>query len=208
MQMLQSLLGADDADGEQPRGARYWPMRCGASRAMAAAQDSSLSANATSFEARALLEVLVRNASQGFGRQANIHIEGASGVLSNDAAIPLALIVNELIINAVKHAREERGHVSIRIKLVPVDQEFVLEIADDGPGFTMGEPQKRASGLGLVILLARQLGGTLNVKTDRGARCVVRFGGPAVKSHDSALSGAELVGGSGSPDRSGRRSRR
>ena len=48
---------------------------------------------------------------------------------------------------------------------------------DDGPGFSMGQPQKRASGLGLIIALAKQLGGTLNVTTDRGARCVVRFGG-------------------------------
>jgi two-component sensor histidine kinase len=178
MQMLQSLLGAATREASIPEAREILADVSRRVAAMSAAQDSLYSANATSFEARALLEVLVRNASQGFGRQANIHIEGASGVLSNDAAIPLALIVNELIINAVKHAREERGHVSIRIKLVPVDQEFVLEIADDGPGFTMGEPQKRASGLGLVILLARQLGGTLNVKTDRGACCVVRFGGP------------------------------
>jgi two-component sensor histidine kinase len=54
---------------------------------------------------------------------------------------------------------------------------WVLEVADDGPGFTMGQPHKRASGLGLVTALAKQLGGTLNVTTDHGARCVVRFAG-------------------------------
>jgi two-component sensor histidine kinase len=144
---------------------------------MSVAQDSLYSANATSFEARALLEALVRKASQGFGPKADIHIEAASGTLANDVAVPLALIANELITNAVRHARGQRGHVSIRIGLIRDGSEWVLEVADDGPGFTMGEPQKRASGLGLVMALAKQLGGTLNVTTDRGARCVVRFGG-------------------------------
>ena len=178
MQMLQSLLGAAMREASIPETREVLADAVRRVGAMAAAQNSLYCLNAKSFEARVLLEALVRSASQGFGQKVDIAIEAASGVLPNDAAVPLALIVNELIINAVKHAREERGHVSIRIKLVPVDQEFVLEIADDGPGFTMGEPQKRASGLGLVIALARQLGGTLNVVTDRGARCVVRFGGP------------------------------
>jgi two-component sensor histidine kinase len=177
-QMLQSLLGLAAREASIPETREVLSGMGRRVAAMSAAQDSLYCIDAINFEAGALLEALVRSASQGGGGKADIQIEAASGLLANDAAVPLALIVNELITNAVKHARGERGHVSIRIKLVPVDQEFVLEIADDGPGFTMGEPQKRASGLGLVIALARQLGGTLNVTTDRGARCVVRFGGP------------------------------
>ena len=177
-QMLQSLLGLAAREASTPEARDVLADLGRRVAAMSAAQDSLYSANATSFEARALLEALARNASQSVGGKADIRIEAASGVLSNDAAVPLALIVNELITNAVKHARGQRSHVSIRIGLVRDDSEWVLEIADDGPGFTMGEPQKRGSGLGLVIALARQLGGTLNVATDCGARCVVRFGGP------------------------------
>jgi two-component sensor histidine kinase len=178
MQMLQSLLGAATRETNIPEAREILAGAVQRVGAMAAAQNSLYCINATSFEARALLEAVVRNASQGFGQKVDIAIEAASGVLANDAAVPLALIINELIFNAMKHGRGERGHVSVRIGLIPQGEEWVLEVVDDGPGFTMVQPQKRASGLGLVVLLARQLGGTLEVSEDRGARCVVRFGGP------------------------------
>jgi two-component sensor histidine kinase len=178
MQMLQSLLGAATREASNPEAREVLANAVQRVGAMAAAQNSLYCINATSFEASALLEALVRNASQGFGPKVDVAIEAASGVLANDVAVPLALIVNELISNAMKHGRGQRGHVSVRIGLIPQGEEWVLEVADDGPGFTMVQPQKRASGLGLVILLAKQLGGTLEVTEDRGARCVVRFGGP------------------------------
>ena len=177
-QMLQSLLGTAMREASTTEAREILADVSRRVAAISAAQHTLYSENAASFEARAFLEALVRNASQGFGRKSDIRMEAASGMLSNAAAVPLALIVNELITNAVKHARGQRGHVSIRIGLVQDGSEWVLEIADDGPGFTMAEPQRRASGLGLGIALARQLGGTLSVTTDRGARCIVRFGGP------------------------------
>jgi two-component sensor histidine kinase len=178
MQMLQSLLGAATREANIPEAREILAGAVQRVGAMAAAQNSLYCINTTSFEARALLEALVRNASQGFGQKVDIAIEAASGVLANDAAVPLALIINELISNAMKHGRGQRTHVSVRIGLIPRGEEWVLEVADDGPGFTMVPSQKRASGLGLVVLLARQLGGTLEVTQDRGARCVVQFGGP------------------------------
>ena len=177
MQMLQSLLGAAAREASIPEAREVLSDAVRRVGSMAAAQDSLYCIDATNFEARALLEALVRNASQGVWGKADIQIAAASGLLANDAAVPLALIANELITNAVKHARGERSHVSIRTGLVRDGSEWVLEVADDGPGFTMGQPHKRASGLGLVIALAKQLGGTLSITTDRGARCVVRFGG-------------------------------
>ena len=177
MQMLQSLLGAATREVSIPEAREVLADAVRRVGAMAAAQNSLYCIDATNFEARALLEALVRNASQGAGGKADIQIEAASGLLANDAAVPLALIANELITNAAKHARGQRGHVTIRIGLVQDGSEWVLQVADDGPSFTMSEPQKRASGLGLVITLAKQLGGTLDVTTDHGARCVVRFGG-------------------------------
>src|SRR5262249_44305444 len=99
-----------------------------------------------------------------------------SGRLHNDTAIPLALILNELTTNAVKHGRDERSHVTISIVLTQIGAEWELRVQDDGPGFQYQEPRRRASGLGLVSGLARQLGGKLEVISAGGALCVVRFG--------------------------------
>jgi PAS domain S-box-containing protein len=75
-----------------------------------------------------------------------------------DRAIPLGLIVNELVTNAVKYAfpSETRGTVLVTLKRIP--GELRLTVADDGQG---ADPRRADFGLGcrLVEAFARQLGG-------------------------------------------------
>jgi two-component sensor histidine kinase len=177
MQILQSLLGSAEREASSPEAREVLAAAARRIGAMAAAQQGMYSASPLQFEVRPFLESLCRNASQAFGRQADVAVEAAGGVLSNDAAVPLALIVDELIANAVKHGKGERNRVTVKIALVKESQDWVLSVADDGPGFTFRETDRRASGLGFVSGLARQLRGALEITADRGARCVVRFGG-------------------------------
>jgi two-component sensor histidine kinase len=178
MQMLQSLLGAAEREATSPEARELLAAAARRMGAIAAAQSGLYGGGEVpQLEARAFLEALCRHASQSFGGKADIHIEAASGVLPKEAAVPLALIVNELITNAVAHGRAGRNHVSIKISLEVNDGEGVLSVADDGPGFAFAPPKRRGSGLGLVAGLARQLGGDLTVTVEKGARCVVRFGG-------------------------------
>src|SRR6202140_312296 len=75
-----------------------------------------------------------------------------------DRAIPLGLIVNELVTNAVKYAfpSETRGTVVVTLKRIP--GELRLTVSDDGKGV---DRRRADSGLGgrLVDTFARQLGG-------------------------------------------------
>jgi two-component sensor histidine kinase len=75
-----------------------------------------------------------------------------------DRAIPLGLIVNELVTNAVKYAfpSETRGTVAVTLKRTP--GELRLTVSDDGKGV---DRRRSDSGLGgrLVDTFARQLGG-------------------------------------------------
>jgi PAS domain S-box-containing protein len=178
MQMLQSLLGAAERETTSPEARAVLADTVRRIGAMAAAQANMYSASPLQFDVRPFLESLCRNAAQAFGHQVDIAIEEADGVLSNDAAVPLALIVNELITNAVRHGKGERSRVTIQIRLAKNDKDWVLRVANDGPGFHYVETGRRASGLGLVSGLARQLRGTLEVIAEHGACCVVRFGGP------------------------------
>ena len=68
-----------------------------------------------------------------------------SELLPTDRAIPIGLIVNELVTNAVKYAfpSETRGTVLVTLKRVP--GELRLTVADDGQGV---DPRRADSGLG------------------------------------------------------------
>ena len=81
-----------------------------------------------------------------------------SELLPTDRAIPIGLIVNELVTNAVKYAfpSETRGTVTVTLKRVP--GELRLTVSDDGKGV---DPRRADSGLGgrLVEGFAQQLGG-------------------------------------------------
>jgi PAS domain S-box-containing protein len=177
MQMLQSLLGSAEREAPSPEAREVLSDAMRRVGAMSVAQQSMYSASPVHFEVRSFLESLCSNANQAFGRRTDIEIENASGILSNDAAVPLALIVNELITNAVQHARGERPRVNIKIGLGKQGNEWILNVTDDGPGFELKETGRRASGLGLVSGLARQLRGVFEVTWMQGAHCVVRFGG-------------------------------
>src|SRR5262249_53813644 len=71
--------------------------------------------------------------------------------VSADTAIHLAIIVNELVTNALKHAFKEggRGHVEVRSKVVGRGLE--IEVSDDGRGMK-GRSASRGSGLGMKLV--------------------------------------------------------
>src|ERR1700676_2089564 len=88
-----------------------------------------------------------------------------SELLPTDRAIPIGLIINELVTNAVKYAfpGEAKGTVMVTLKRVP--GELRLTVADDGQGL---DPRRADSGLGgrLVDGFAQQLGGQVERKAD------------------------------------------
>jgi two-component sensor histidine kinase len=94
--------------------------------------------------------------------------------LLNDTAMPLALITNELLTNAVKYGLNGRDSVSIRVRLTREDEGFLFYVEDDGPGFDL-HSIPRSSGLRLVQGLARQLRGKFEVTRATTTRCSVRF---------------------------------
>jgi two-component sensor histidine kinase len=91
-----------------------------------------------------------------------LHFEGAPGIrLSADRAIPLALIVNELVTNAVKHAFSQRHEGNVYVCLTRNDATTALvSVRDDGIGLPTDFDVTKSKGLGMQIVaaLTKQLG--------------------------------------------------
>jgi two-component sensor histidine kinase len=95
-----------------------------------------------------------------------------------DTAIPLGLIVNELVSNAYKYAFEQQksGTIKIGIKALN-DEDYELHVDDDGKGLPADfNPNKGKSlGLKLVNILSRQLRGKFSTMPSEGASFIVKF---------------------------------
>lgn len=95
-----------------------------------------------------------------------------------DTAIPLGLIVNELVSNAYKYAFDRHVKGTIQVGIKPINEvEYELEVADNGRGFSDDfHPENGNSiGLKLVKILSRQLRGSFTSHSDHGAIFQVRF---------------------------------
>ena len=91
------------------------------------------------------------------------NITGEFGVLPSDMATSLALVLAELIANAVEHATAGRTQVHIDISAQRTDSEISVRVIDDGPGIAL--PFEPSGGLGLAIvstLVAEELSGSIN----------------------------------------------
>ena len=179
MQMLQSLLfsAARTAHSEEAR--KVLNEASARIAAMAAAQRVLYGrSDATRFAAEEFLPAVCETIRQLLPPQARIECGAAHGVLSNDVAMPLALILNELLTNAVKHGIKDQARQGVRISLTAQDGRLALSVEDDGEGFDLDEVRKTSSGLQLVLGLARQLHGTLSV-TKNPSRASLDF--PAAK---------------------------
>jgi two-component system, sensor histidine kinase PdtaS len=123
---------------------------------------------------------LVDNLQDSFSNARDIHFQLniADIVLDISQSVPLGLILNEAITNAIKYAfpKGERG--TVNISLQPTDGERVeLRIADNGRGLPPGFDWKNSPSLGLQLinLLAEQLKGNLYMVNKDGLEIVLIF---------------------------------
>lgn len=98
--------------------------------------------------------------------------------LNLDTSIPCGLIINELISNALKYAFTDRetGTLSITLKKQEGGK-LKLEIADDGKGFPkeINWRDTESLGLQLVVTLAGQIRGDIQMETKKGTTFTIVF---------------------------------
>ena len=112
------------------------------------------------------------------GKEVTVEVEANNINFDIDTAIPLGLIVNELVSNAYKYAFElqDSGKIKIGIKALN-EEDYELHVDDDGKGLPpdFNPAKSKSLGLKLVNILSRQLRGKFSSESSDGASFVVKF---------------------------------
>ncbi|UZK70083.1 GAF domain-containing protein [Sphingomonas sp. S1-29] len=117
--------------------------------------------------------------------QCRIECSAEPIAISADTAIPLGLMLTELVTNAIKYAGGEGQHGRIDVRIAEEDGAIAMTVSDNGPGMPEGfdiKTQSRASlGMRMIASLTRQLGGTIAFTPDfedQGTRVRLSFPNP------------------------------
>lgn len=98
--------------------------------------------------------------------------------LDPSQAVPLGLILNETINNALKHAFPDgrNGNISIRFKSVENNQ-LELSVKDDGVGMKDESAISQTSSLGMKLIkgFTGELNGDLSIRSNNGMEILIRF---------------------------------
>lgn len=123
-------------------------------------------------------EYLVRSV-KGADNNVRLKIDIPDIQLGIDTAIPLGLLINEAITNALKYGirDDEAGEIHIALRK-EAEQDYVLNIGDNGAGFPEMVTHKNTKSLGLKLIynLTRQLKGSIiRDLSKKGTNYIVRF---------------------------------
>ncbi|UJP65364.1 histidine kinase dimerization/phosphoacceptor domain -containing protein [Mongoliitalea daihaiensis] len=111
-------------------------------------------------------------------KQIEVKIDAEEISLDMDMAIPLGLITNELLSNALKYAFEEKDFGEIHIVFSEKEPgQYSLFIKDTGKGLdeNLDIDQTKSLGLKLVRTLTRQINGQLTIVSHPGASFEISF---------------------------------
>lgn len=96
-------------------------------------------------------------------------------ILNVNQAIPCSLLINELVVNAFRHAFDEHDQGTIHISMSMTNSKATLMVKDNGIGFPDTEIEQDDIGMLLVNTLSNQLKADLELENDEGAKIMVTF---------------------------------
>jgi two-component sensor histidine kinase/surface antigen len=125
------------------------------------------------------LEKLVGDLASAYdrGKQLQLEIDAGNHVFDIDTAIPLGLIINELVTNAFKYGFGKHKHV-LKVNLRRnTEGVYQLEVSDNGAGIpeTVDLKKVKSLGLRLVKRLSKQLHGSFEFERSPESKFIVKF---------------------------------
>jgi two-component sensor histidine kinase len=138
------------------------------------------SSNLKTFDVSPFLKELSENIMEGIGgRDISLSVQAIPLDVDLDFAIPLGLLVTELVTNSLKHAFPDgKGKIDVALNRLE-DGTFALLVSDHGTGYDILEAAQkdRAAGLGTALIdgLVSQLKATIKVHRMNGTTSEILF---------------------------------
>lgn len=138
------------------------------------------SADLETVDGKSYLEGLaagIHRAYLGHADSCELRMEIDSLRLDSQRALPLGLILNEALTNALKYAFPPPRTGAITVRFAETDEGLLFSVSDDGIGFPADfDPHgSETLGLQLIGMLAAQLGAALSIRGERGVAVELRI---------------------------------
>jgi len=177
LQIVTSLLEMQQSATDDAKALGVIREAAGRVRAMALVHQSLYQSESLDrVELDAYLRRIVTGLQSSIGSSARLEVVVAPVQVAIEVAVPLGLLVNELLTNAFKYgARPGADGAEVRLTLEGQGPHFALVVHDAGPGLPAGADSDRPKTLGLKLAraLARQIGARLTYTYDEGSRFLV-----------------------------------
>jgi PAS domain S-box-containing protein len=137
-------------------------------------RSSSISSIAAEEHFIALGEEIISNYSPDFRIKLDVSAKGCE--LGLNAAIPISLVINELLTNSIKYAFKGREKGRIYIKMDCTGDYVRLVVGDDGVGVPKDFDLLNKQTLGMTLvrnIIIMQLDGTLELERNEGTRWII-----------------------------------
>ncbi|TXI77305.1 MAG: sensor histidine kinase [Flavobacteriales bacterium] len=178
LQVVDSLLHIQGIEMADPLVGKVLRETQGRIRSMALVHDQIYrSQGLGNGDLRTHLEKLSRNILVAYGAhdRISVRVDTDLPLFRMNTLLPLTLVVNELLTNALKYAfqGQETGRIAIAVKATAGGYE--LRCQDDGVGMAPDHARERSFGLELVRVLAEQLNGSFRVSSGNGTTLHLDF---------------------------------
>ena len=115
------------------------------------------------------------SSQQSQTKEINVEMEMDEIQLNLNVALPLGMILNELITNAFKYAFSETSFGQVMISLKSYGSDFILLISDNGKGIDISQSRKNSIGMQLADDFVTQIGGQMTLEVKQGTHYQIKF---------------------------------
>jgi two-component sensor histidine kinase len=180
LQVIVSLLGMTAHRSENPEALAVLEESRSRVYSMALVHQTLYSSNTLSYvDMNRYIPRLVQAIQAALCNPSRISVTGKSSdvEVDLDQAVPLGLIINELVSNAIKHGFPGGREGLVVVELVEQEQNLLLTVRDNGVGLNPGESYETEHSLGLHLVraMAEQLGGILATRSQGGTVVELQF---------------------------------